>query len=380
MSFKRSYWVRGLVLVFATCVFASGQSTHSSTWDCSLKYNFISDVAYAQIALTDSCDRNAVCNANPKYVPNYAKTNDIDAAVKFCQDKCEDAQAFQKFASFLSQVPNVAPPAGSCSQCTGFFFQRHTNGHEICGFYTIDLNDGKLNKVSHGHSKGSQLCIKKKVAVIADVSLTGYTDTLPLGSPLSVALTSQATDQVTAKLGWRSCGAQYAKASAGTDAPLAKLSFRFDVSEGSAGSSVESLVAEVNALSRRKLQDTVFQQGEADDVKQRRLAQISGSTAVQVSTCMDFVCPGGYTELSNPSAYCRSSPRVPSDCCSCNNPPCSTSTSTKILISTSGQQTSQQTSQQGEQTRQQTSQSRKKSIAQTACMFLLYLLFAYFPQ
>merc|ERR1719181_1293550 len=45
--------------------------------------------------------------------------------------------------------------------CTGFFFQKHNNGHEICGFYSsvVSLTSG----VRHGHMYGA-VCIKPTAA------------------------------------------------------------------------------------------------------------------------------------------------------------------------------------------------------------------------
>merc|ERR1719159_1846116 len=53
---------------------------------------------------------------------------------------------------------------GQCDNragCTGFFFQKHNNGHEICGFYSsvVSLTSG----VRHGHMYGA-VCIKPTAA------------------------------------------------------------------------------------------------------------------------------------------------------------------------------------------------------------------------
>jgi len=109
------------VLMTVALTTAVPTTRNLSSWECSNEFNFIIGVSYSQTELTDRCGSDNVCNRNPKYVPQYASSNSVVAAVAFCKAKCED-------------------PGWFGSQCTGFFFQRHTNGHEICGFYTIDPN------------------------------------------------------------------------------------------------------------------------------------------------------------------------------------------------------------------------------------------------
>jgi len=246
-------------------------------------------------------------------VPQLASTNDFDAAVQFCQGKCEDAQAFHSFAS--SGDP---PPAGSCSQCTGFFAQRHHNGHEICGFYTLDLNDGDLDKVAHGHALG-QLCIKKKVSVSVTMPLSSYTDTEPPGTPLDDNLTLDSITELTTTLGWKICGAQYANVSAGATAGVVDTSFRFDVSEAPDGSTVTTLQAQVDALfpdNSRRLQESPSPSGAVSDFEGRNLAAQSSSQLMEVPSCMTFVCPAGYTDKPAPRVYCCADPCLPEECCS----------------------------------------------------------------
>merc|ERR1711998_703219 len=50
--------------------------------------------------------------------------------------------------------------------CTGFFFQRHGNGHEICGFYNSNMHGPGTKWVSHGHAAGSQICEVNKVKIL----------------------------------------------------------------------------------------------------------------------------------------------------------------------------------------------------------------------
>jgi hypothetical protein len=81
--------------------------------------------AYSQISLTDGCN-NGVCDANPK----YGAPNNNEKAKAFCEDHCNDM-----------------------TTCEGFFFQKHMNGHEICGFYAGGMSEG--TRVWHGHQAGA---------------------------------------------------------------------------------------------------------------------------------------------------------------------------------------------------------------------------------
>merc|ERR1711865_1133165 len=98
-------------------------------YTCDFKKNFISGQRYSQISLTDYC-RNGVCNANPK----YGGANSKDKAIAYCKKTCHERKG-----------------------CTGFFFQTHGNGHEICGFYTGVVNKDASQR--HGHKNGA-ICFK----------------------------------------------------------------------------------------------------------------------------------------------------------------------------------------------------------------------------
>ena len=74
------------------------------------------------------------------------------------------------------------------------------NGHEICGFYTIDLNDKSLNKVGHGHTEGSRLCIKNKIEVKVLESI--FTDP---GN--DVTMFAEAMESFAEAVGGEKCGA-----------------------------------------------------------------------------------------------------------------------------------------------------------------------------
>jgi hypothetical protein len=103
------------------------------TLECDTSINFINGLHYSQVSLTDGCHRvgnEIVCDANPI----YAEHPDKQLALEYCQDRCVEKDS-----------------------CTGFFYQRQFNGHELCGFYTHDFD---LNGTWHGHQLGSQVCKK----------------------------------------------------------------------------------------------------------------------------------------------------------------------------------------------------------------------------
>jgi len=100
-----------------------------TTWSCDTTVNFIAGAHYAQTDLTSACPN---CSANPVYgVPN---SNEKAAA--YCKQKCEGQ-----------------------STCLGFFYQRHINGHEICGFYYEPI-PSNAHPSWNGHSQGSRICMK----------------------------------------------------------------------------------------------------------------------------------------------------------------------------------------------------------------------------
>ena len=92
----------------------------SDHFRCDDKVNFIlNGPSYSQISLTDGCGTGN-CAGNPV----YGGSNDNQKAVDYCQSKCGN-------------------------DCQGFFFQKHNNGHEICGFYKNGMDKG--DRVWHGH-------------------------------------------------------------------------------------------------------------------------------------------------------------------------------------------------------------------------------------
>lgn len=99
------------------------------TWSCDKKTNFIAAARYDQTDLTSMCPS---CSANPVYgVPNSDEN-----AVAYCKQNCE-----------------------AHSPCLGFFYQKHLNGHEICGFYNMPLPSNAQPRWD-GHSQGSRICMK----------------------------------------------------------------------------------------------------------------------------------------------------------------------------------------------------------------------------
>lgn len=104
---------------WATPVYA-----HADPFRCDSSVNFIQGGAsYQQVSLTDHCPN---CDANPLYGPN-----NVERAKAYCKRLC------------LRDRPG----------CRGFFFQRHRNGHEICGFYHGDMSAGQ--RVAHSHLAGA---------------------------------------------------------------------------------------------------------------------------------------------------------------------------------------------------------------------------------
>jgi len=93
----------------------------------------VSGASYSQISLTDGCSGN-ICDANPKYGAPLT----LARAVTYCEGQCNGR-------------------AG----CTGFFFQKHNNGHEICGFYSTVIAANSMT--GHGHMYGA-VCLKPTAA------------------------------------------------------------------------------------------------------------------------------------------------------------------------------------------------------------------------
>jgi len=100
----------------------------TTPFDCNNSVNFVLNAQYSQISLNDE--------------EAYAGTEHAE-----CKDTAvAEALAYCKAECLYHR-----------SGCTGFFFQKHTNGHEICGFYSEAVNATNLEK--HVHQQCSQVCI-----------------------------------------------------------------------------------------------------------------------------------------------------------------------------------------------------------------------------
>lgn len=114
--------------------FASGDTVHLSiesaghSFDCNTYHNFALNVEYKQIDLPKFDGRDEFSE--------QCETNQVRHALRHCAAECAD--------------PDKRPG------CTGFFFQKHQNSHEICGFYYTAVDS--LNLVKHGHQGCSQVC------------------------------------------------------------------------------------------------------------------------------------------------------------------------------------------------------------------------------
>ena len=279
-------------------IYAATELAEVDDYVCDESINFILNVQYHQISLTDGCSNN-VCNANPRYVPEYATTNDMDAASEYCKARCNSALLF-------NQLSGLGNANSDCSICTGFFFQRHTNGHEICGFYTIDLNDEKLDKIGHGHTPGSRVCIKKKLLIKLPISKN-------LTNPNVVV-----NNIMTNSFNWHSCGVEepiilnHPKYN-----NIKELTFKYDVSEGP--KAIGGLNRNVTVMTNVILNKGNVVYG-LNGWRRRRLTSSSTSSCTNsivgvVASCISFTCASGTKMKDYPEAYCNSTTCTPSECC-----------------------------------------------------------------
>ena len=66
------------------------QSSSKLRFDCDTSVNFYKNgPKYKQIDLTDAC-QDGVCDANPV----YGRINDNDAAIAYCEEKCNSALSY----------------------------------------------------------------------------------------------------------------------------------------------------------------------------------------------------------------------------------------------------------------------------------------------
>lgn len=84
--------------------------------------------------------------------PIYGPPNSVEKAVGWCKEECKRRGA----------------------TCTGFFFQTHPNGHEICGFFTGVKPLQSPHKVNHWWHKAGQICDRNAPSLL--LQLTGGPD------------------------------------------------------------------------------------------------------------------------------------------------------------------------------------------------------------
>jgi len=140
-------------------------TTTTTTLDgfvCNKSFNFIVG-NYDQISLTGACPN---CSAKPIYGESMGARYDLNLdghavtqALKHCKAECMKR-----------------------SSCTAFFFQKHGNGHEICGFYSDAVNLPSTKMMRHGHQACSQVCIRDTLGdelIVGIWSQTGMPRSVP---------------------------------------------------------------------------------------------------------------------------------------------------------------------------------------------------------
>jgi len=121
-------------------------------WECSTSYNFVVHTHYSQRSLTSYCP---CCDCNPIYDRRAARAKvpiTVPRAVEWCKEECKRRGA----------------------TCTGFFFQSHPNGHEVCGFFTGVKPLQSPHKVNHWWHKAGQICDRNTPSLL--LQLTGGPD------------------------------------------------------------------------------------------------------------------------------------------------------------------------------------------------------------
>merc|ERR1712216_860181 len=128
----RSMSLKVVVFLAAACLL--GTVAHAADYKCTKSANFILGLPYSQRSLTDAC-KGGICDANPV----YGEKNCPKKAMKWCETECTKQ---------------------SKPSCVGFFFQKHQNGHEICGFYhgvcpKKTMHAPNARWVHHNHKNGA---------------------------------------------------------------------------------------------------------------------------------------------------------------------------------------------------------------------------------
>jgi hypothetical protein len=117
----------------APIIVDSGTPERVDEYACNTSQDFANGAAYSTKELNDNChdvDGKAVCDSNPA----YGEPMTLNRAIKYCQDECDRRGV-----------------------CTGFFFQKHNNGHEMCGFYSTTVTS-PVNTMDHMYGA---LCLRK---------------------------------------------------------------------------------------------------------------------------------------------------------------------------------------------------------------------------
>lgn len=212
---------RNLVVYKGTKVLYPRVAAHEEEkdgWVCDKTKNFIANVEYEQVDLTDACPH---CDAHPVYDTSLAVAPKCtQPALKACKAKCDVKVG-----------------------CDAFFYQRHLNGHEVCGFYStpsslaaVQANRGQWD----GHQKGSQICRRavspqqpptapKPAFVDGTISFQGLSSTEVQSYAYHLALrvvVARGLGPFCGPNGTAACSASDVKITSGTSV---SLSFRFTV-------------------------------------------------------------------------------------------------------------------------------------------------------
>jgi hypothetical protein len=287
---------------------------------CDTSVNFIYDAEYRQVSLTDGCynsaDGSLVCDANPRYVPAVAPSNNVDAAVEYCKWMCSSASEMS-----LLGLSGESPGGRQCSPCTGFFFQRHGNGHEICGFFSSDLNEATVNMAAHGHEDGSRVCIKEKLQLSLPTDSTAADDEEGLAQELLE------------QMGWEdsACGVNHVQSTdndgayqqlleeAGLPTTLEKtLTFRINLDEIPL-TSTDAMVEHVKDFFESHMSALIETNGDGGERRRRRMEEVGlafEENVGVVDSCLEYNCGDhGLPKKSDSPAFCEGYECSQSECC-----------------------------------------------------------------
>jgi hypothetical protein len=207
-----------------------------------------------------------------------------------------------------------------CSPCTGFFFQRHGNGHEIRGFFSSDLNEATVNTAVHGHEDGSRVCIKEKLQLSLPTDPSAADD----GEGLAQDLLEQ--------MGWEdsACGVNHVQSTdndeayqqlleeAGLPTTLEKtLTFRINLDEIPL-TSTDSMVEHVAAFFESHM-SAFIETNEGGERRRRRMEEVGlafEENVGVVDSCLEYNCGDhGLPKKSDSPAFCEGYECSQSECC-----------------------------------------------------------------